>query len=86
MNLVISILKSMLNNNVWIMHMLVFSQRLMNKWKSLEMSKKVQKVQSYTLQINRINETLNKLESYTDGIDDKDNVKTTGPCWYEGRW
>ena len=32
-------------------------------------------VQSYTLQINRINETLNKLESYTDGIDDKDNVK-----------
>ena len=63
MNLVISILKSMLNNNVDNAYARI--QRLMNK-RIIRNEQKGTETGSTIHQINRINETLNKLESYTD--------------------
>ena len=66
----------MLNNNVWIMHMPVFSpiDEQMEIIRQ-EQSGTEDQVKSYIDQINRIDDVLAKLQTHADNIEDENNVK-----------
>ena len=72
----ISMLRLMLNNNVWIMHT-PYSPAIDEQMEIIrqEQSGTEDQVKSYTDQINRIDDGLAKLQTYADNIEDENNVK-----------
>ena len=72
----ISMLRLMLNNNVWIMHTPI--QSAIDEQMEIirqEQSGTEDQVKSYTDQINRIDDGLAKLQIHADNIEDENNVK-----------